>query len=168
MKKIIILMCFFCFIFGTISPAVSGESGKGLSLGVNVGAFPIVYYYKAYRIGGEIGYQFTERIGIMGEFAYASTTDSYESRSSSSSSSDKITYSAVPISVTLLFITPVTKRFSPYVGLGVGHYSITIKDEWTYQSSLYGSDSETWTEKIKSFAPHLAVGVEFEIFKRVT
>jgi len=152
---------------GTISPAVSEESGKGLSLGVNVGAFPIVYYFKAYRFGGEIGYQFTERIGIMGEFAYALTTQSYEARSSSYSTTDKMTYSAVPISVTLLFITPVTKRFSPYLGLGVGHYSITIKDEWTYDG-YFGPDSDTETEKIKGFAPHFTVGVEFEIFKRVT
>lgn len=168
MKKIIILICFFCLIFGTISPAVSEKSGRGLSLGVNVGAFPIVLYFNSYRFGGELGYQFTERIGIMGEFAYASTTQSYESRSNSYSSSSKMTYSAVPISVTLLFITPVTKRFSPYVGLGVGHYSITIKDEWTYQSPYYGTDSSTETDKIKGFAPHFTVGVESEISNRVT
>ncbi|MBL7083780.1 MAG: porin family protein [Candidatus Aminicenantes bacterium] len=167
MKKIIILMCFLCLIFGTISPAVSEESGRGVSLGVSVGAYSIVMYFNSYRFCGELGYQFTERIGIMGEFGYASTTQSYESRSNSYSSSSKMTYSGVPISVTLLFITPVTKRFSPYVGLGVGHYSMTIKEEWTFQSPYYGTDSETETDKIKGFAPHFTVGIESEVLNRV-
>lgn len=162
MKKPIILMCFFYFIFCVVCPTASGESGKGISLGANFGTFPILEGYNSYRYGGEVSYQISNRIGIVGEFAYAYRTSSAKQETPYYSFSSKMTYSSIPISASLVFITPIDKRFSTYIGAGLGYCEIKVVSEYTFDT-----ESETETQKIDRIAPHFNVGIETSISKRI-
>jgi hypothetical protein len=72
----------------------------------------------------------------------------------------KYTYTSVPISLSLLFITHVSKNFSTYIGLGIGHYFIRIEEDWTHQSPWYGTENGTEVDKFKDYAPHINFGNE--------
>lgn len=172
MKKIFIFLGVSILILGGISPALNGETQKGLHLGVSIGTFPFVPAFNSYRVGGEIGYQFTDRVGINMEFGYGYITSNYESDEQSqyfqSSYSRETTYSAVPISGSLLFTTPVGNGFTAYVGIGLGYYTIKIKNDWTRESSYSGTTSDTAEEEAKGFAPHINIGIESAISKRIT
>jgi opacity protein-like surface antigen len=110
----------------------------------------------------------TERIGIVGEFAYGYATHSYGYKDNYGYSfSKKTTYSSVPINASLLFITPVGKRFSTYIGLGIGYYLIKVKEDWIGKSTLYGTKSDTETDRMNGFAPHINVGIETAVSMRI-
>lgn len=169
MKRIFILICFFCFIFGSMCPSLSGKSGKGAYFGVNFGTFPLVSFFDLYRLGGEAGYQFTERFDIVGEFAYGHTNSSYGPWGNRRLSG-KIKYGCIQINVSLIYIVPLTKRLTHYVGLGIGLYSIKTKDDWTDSPMIppYEQSSGTITNKIMGFAPHFNFGIEFAVSNRIT
>ena len=160
MKKSIIFAIFlFLFIFSQ-SVLFAEDTKRGASIGLTAGAYPFMWNFNSYRFGGEIGYQFTSRIGIMAEFAYAGAKSSYKYSGNSAESSREYTYTSVPMSLSLLFITPVSNNFSTYIGLGVGHYSIKIEEDWTHQSPWLGTESGTEVDKFKEFAPHILFGIE--------
>ncbi len=79
MKKIFIFLSISILILVGISPALNGETRKGLHFGISFGTFPFVAAFNSYRVGGEIGYQFTDRVGINMEFGYGYITSNYES-----------------------------------------------------------------------------------------
>lgn len=169
MKRIFILICFFCFIFGGMCPSLSGKSGRRAYFGVNFGTFPLVSFFDLYRLGGEVGYQFTERTGIIGEFAYGHTNSSYGPWGNRRLSG-KIKYGCIQINVSLIYIVPLRKRLTHYVGLGLGLYSIKIKENWTDFPMIppYEPSSGTITKKIMGFAPHFNFGIEFAVSNRIT
>ncbi len=169
MKRIFILICFFCFIFGGICPSLSGKSGRRVYLGVNFGTFPLVPFFDLYHLGGEVGYQFTERYGIVGEFAYGSTNSSYGPWGISLLSG-KIKYGVIQINVSFIHIVPLSKRLSIYGGLGLGLYSIKTIDDWTDAPPLPWEPfrSGTTINNTMGFAPHFNFGIEFAISNRIT
>jgi opacity protein-like surface antigen len=103
----------------------------------------------------------------MAEFAYAGTKSANKYSGNSATSSRKYTYTSVPISFSFLFITPVSKNFSAYLGLGVGHYSVKIEEDWIHQSPWLGTESGTEVDKFKEFAPHILFGIETTASKRM-
>jgi opacity protein-like surface antigen len=159
MKKIFFLMCLYFFIFSGAFPVLAEDSGRGVSIGVNIGSFPIARTLDSYRLGVEFGFQFTETVGIKGETAYAFTSSSYETKTVASSLSGKTIYTCIPVSASLLFSTPVGEKFSAFIGIGLGHYSTTTKE--------YQDGSETDTDKIKGFAPHVSIGIESAVSSRI-
>jgi opacity protein-like surface antigen len=178
MKKIIILICSCCFIFSAICPELSGAPGRGFSFGINVGIFPIEWHLDTFLVdnyygkrqsvflfGGELGYQFTERIRIIGEFAYGRESGLNKTQYDTGDISYmKATYSSMPVSASLLFITPVNKRASFYMGIGLGYYKIISKSE-------YGSMGEitySYADKIRGLAPHINFGIESALSKRIS
>ncbi len=169
MKRIFILICFFCFIFGGMCPSLSGKSGRKAYLGVNFGTFPLEPFFDQYRLGGEVGYQFTKRTGIMGEFDYGSTNSSYGPWGISQRSGI-IKYDVIQINVSLIHIVPLSKRLSIYGGLGLGLYSIKTTDDWTDSPPLPWEPfrSGTSINNIIGFAPHFNFGIEFAILNQIT
>ena len=161
MKKILILICFYFFVFGSICHTSFAEPSRGLILGIKIGTFPIVTFFNSYRFGGEVGYQLTNSISIIGEFAYGETTNSWFTGSVGSGHRFyDATYSCIPIRASLLLPLIKVKTFSIYWGPGLGYYFITIK---TYELIR----NLTETTKIKGFAPHLNIGMELRVLKRV-
>ncbi len=159
MKKIFFFGCLYFFIFSGAFPVLAENSERGASIGVNIGSFPIARTLDSYRLGVEFGFQFTERIGIKGETAYAFTSSSYEAKSAVSSTSGKTTHACIPVSASLLFSTPVSEKFSAFMGIGLGYYFTTIKE--------YQDGSETDTDKIKGFAPHISIGIESAVSSKI-
>lgn len=169
MKRIFILICFFCFIFGGMCPSLSGKSERRAYLGVNFGTFPLVPFFDLYHLGGEVGYQFAERTGIVGEFAYGSTNSSYGPWGNSLLSG-KIKYGVIQLNISLIHIVPLSKKLSIYGGLGLGLYSIKTKDDWIDAPILPYEllRSGTTTNKIMGFTPHFNFGIEFAILSQIT
>jgi opacity protein-like surface antigen len=167
MKKLITLIFLGSPIGWGLSLAPSAESGKGASLGVSVGGFPLGGA-NGLRYGGEIGFKITDRLGVLCEFAYGQLKQHYESSSSYGySSSDNFTYSSTPVSVTLLLSAPLGKGFSTYAGIGVGYYSIILEEERNFHYTWGEDSSKSETEKIDGLAPHFSLGAETQIFKRI-
>lgn len=182
MKKILILIFFFFIIFINTCLFSPAASGKGLHLGINIGQFPIEWHYdswlqdnmgrgiKAFVLGGEIGYQFTKRIAILGEFAYGNKNSlSRRDYDINWYYETKMTYSSMPISLSLFFITPLDNTLSTYIGLGLGYY--TLKYKWKHRSSdPFGGRGDIYIQiqKIRGFAPHINLGIESVFFKRLT
>jgi len=169
MKKSLLLGVVGWLILSVSLPAKGVESGVGMSLGLNVGGFPFFYGTNSLNYGGELGIQFLQRIAFRAEISFATVTSSYENEYVgtyfSSSYTDKTTYSAVPISGTLLYKAPINPYLSANVGAGFGYYPISIKEEWTEEyTSSYGlysdSDSDSETENFDGFAPHFSAGLE--------
>ena len=168
MKRISILICFFCFIFCSICPSLSGKSGKRAYFGVNFGTFPLVSFFDLYRLGGEAGYQFAERTGIVGEFAYGNTNSTYGPWGNRQLSGE-IEYSCIQINVSLIHLVPLGKRLTHYLGIGLGFYSIKTKDDWIGSSMVppYEQSSGTITNTTMGFAPHFNFGMEFAVTNRI-
>ncbi|MFB0566543.1 MAG: outer membrane beta-barrel protein [Candidatus Aminicenantaceae bacterium] len=166
MKKSIIFFCLFWFIFGSLRPAFSEESGRGFSISLNVGASPVVWFYNSYRFGGEIGYQFTKHFGVMTEFAYGFTKYSSQSEGMYYSSSSETSFTIFPINLSLLYFLPVNRGFVAFVGLGGGHYSLSIKEE-SEVPGYSNQEKKSETNKLKAFAPHFCLGFEGGISKRL-
>lgn len=180
MKKIIIIIFFYFIIFISTCPVSSAAPGRGLCLGIDIGNFPIEWRYdswlqdsmgegiNAFILGGEIGYQFTDRIGILGEFAYGNKNSSTRRDYVHSFREIKMTYSSMPISVSLFFITPIDNRFSTYIGLGLGYYTIKYKWEDRWTDPFGGGGDYIRIQKIRGFAPHINLGLESTFFKWLT
>lgn len=170
MKKIIHFFCFCIFILWALCPHLSAEPQRGVHFGISAGAFPIFWAFNSYRFGAEIGYR-TGRIAFITEVAYGHTTSEYESRSDyeyySYSSSSKTTYTSIPISGSLLYITPLSESFSAYVGVGFGYYTIKVKEKSSSQNTYYSS-TYTDEEEAKGFAPHVSLGLESSIAKGIS
>ena len=160
MNKILILICFYFFVFGSICHTSFAEPSRGLILGIKIGTFPIVSFFNSYRFGGEVGYQFTNSVSIIGEFAYGEVTNSWPGADYWVGDIFNATYSCIPIRASLLLPLIKVKTFSIYWGPGLGYYFITIK---TYELIR----NLTETTKIKGLAPHLNIGVELRVLKRV-
>jgi len=167
MKKNIILFCFLCLIFGFLRPAFCEQSGRGFSVGLNVGGAPLIWFYNSYRFGGEIGYQFTNHFGVMAEFAYGLTKYSFQSKGIYYSSSSETSFTVLPLNLSLFYFIPINKGFSAYVGLGGGHYSLSIKEESEESSAYSNPEKTTETDKLKAFAPHFCFGFEGNAYKRM-
>ncbi len=153
MKKILILMCFYFFVFGSICHTSFAEPTRGFILGIKIGTHPIFTYFESYSFGGEVGYKFTNDISILGEFAYGKATNMGRgSLGEPVWPYWRATYSCIPIRASLLKSLIKAKTFSIYLGGGLGYYLITVKwDE---------------TTKIKGLAPHVNIGMELRILKR--
>ena len=154
-QKILILVCFYFFVFGSICQTSFAEPTRGFILGIKIGTHPIFTYFKSYSFGGEAGYQLTDHLSILGEFAYGKATNwdpgplgvpvwPYW----------RATYSCIPIRASLLQSLIKAKTFSIYLGGGLGYYLITVKCQWNE------------TIKIKGLAPHVNIGMELRILKR--
>jgi hypothetical protein len=166
MKRRIIRLCGLFTVFVSFLPVISEASGRGLSFGASVGGSPHVWFYHSYKFGGELGYQFTNRIGLMADSGLAFTSYSYQSSGAYFTSSSKTTLTSVPISLSVLFLTQVKSGFSAYLGLGGGHYSISIKEE-TEDAGTYADPArKTETHKLKSLAPHVSLGFESDLSRR--
>ena len=153
MKKILILMCFWFFVIGSICHASLAVPKRGFSLGIKIGTHPIFSHFKSYSFGGEVGYQISNYISILGEFAYGKATNWGDGPLGISVWPYwGATYSCIPIRATLLHSLIKAKTFSIYLGGGLGYYLITVK----------------WNEtiKIKGLAPHVNIGMELRILKR--
>ncbi len=152
MKKILILMCICFFAFGCICQTILAAPKRGFSLGIKIGTHPIFTYFKSYSFGGEAGYQLTDHLSIIGDFAYGTVTN-WEPGPLGAPEMPYYgaTYSCMPIRASLLMSLIKAKTFSIYLGGGLGYYLITVK----------------WREtiKIKGFAPHVNIGMELRIFK---
>jgi hypothetical protein len=134
---------------------------KGFSLGIKIGTFPIVTFFNSYHFGGEVGYQLTNSVSIIGEFAYGKATNSWrEGTLYLGYRFYNATYSCIPIRASLLLPLIKIKTFSIYWGPGLGYYFITIKTHEEIRNL-------TETTKIKGLAPHLNIGVELRVLKRV-
>ena len=173
MKKLLVLMCFYLFVFGSICQTSLAVPTRGFSLGVNYGNFPIVSGFSSYRYGVEVGYQFMKHIRLVGELAYGYTTNSWKENGMGWVSSIEATYSCIPISASFLFVVPIDKIFFIYGGLGLGYYFITINKDETFHSDGVWEDVEPYslnlkeTKKIEGIAPHLNFGIELTVFSRI-
>jgi hypothetical protein len=164
MKKLFILLSSSLLLF----TGVFAETSRRFSVGFNVGGCRIVENMDGYRIGGEFGFQISRRMGFLAEFGYAYNTSSYEG----SSYTGKWTYSSVPVSASLVFITPVTENFSAHIGLGLGYYSIRFKSRTTYDNK----DSNPYIPypypdpdyRVKGLAPHVCMVIEAAVSKQIT
>lgn len=171
MKKLLVLMCFYLFVFGSICQTSLAVPTRGFSLGVNYGNFPIVSGFSSYRYGVEVGYQFMKHIRLVGELAYGYTTNSWEYYGMENVRYFEATYSCIPISASFLFVVPIDKIFFIYGGLGLGYYFITINMDETLD--FFPGDGEpisfnvTETNKIEGIAPHLNFGIELTVFSRI-
>ncbi len=145
-------------------------SGRGVYLGLNADISPTVWFHNAYGAGAEAGFRISERLGLGAEIGFGSTAyksssgwqeDSYESTA-------KTTYSAMPASLSLYYVTPVSGRLAIYVGLGGGYYALSIKNE-TEEHSPYYFQPQTATDahKARAFAPQVCLGFESGLCKNV-
>jgi hypothetical protein len=157
MKKILILISFCFLFFCGICHTSFAEPTKGFSLGIKIGTFPIVSFFNSYRFGGEVGYQFTNSVSIIGEFAYGEATNSWPG---AWGYIYNVTYSCIPIRASLLLPLIKAKTFLIYWGLGLGYYLITVKINEIIRN-------QTKTIKLKGLAPHLNIDMELRILKRV-
>ena len=146
MKKAMILVSIGIFLFSIVLPVLSYAAGKGFYLGMNFGGMPIAGTFNGYGVGGEIGFQFSERVAIMGEVEYGYQSYSHESSGEYYSYHDEMNLSTVPISGSLVFITPIGEKFSARIGAGLGYYSIKIKQTSRESNAYYGSESEVETQ----------------------
>ena len=152
MKKILILMCFHFFVFSSICQTSLAVPTRGFSLGIKMGTFPISSHFKSSCYGGEVGFQLTNYISILGEFAYG-IAENFNPGPLGAPDWPywDATYSCIPIRASLLKSLIKAKTFSIYFGGGLGYYLITVKwDE---------------TTKIKGLAPHVNIGMELRILK---
>lgn len=154
MKKILVLMCFYFFVFGSICHISFAEPTRGFILGIKIGTHPIFTYFKSYSFGGEAGYQLTNNISILGEFAYGKATNwGHGPLGEPVWPYWGATYSCIPIRASVLRSIIKAKTFSIYLGGGLGYYLITVK--WNE------------TTKIKGLAPHVNIGMDLMVLKRV-
>ncbi len=161
MKKILILMCFYIFVFGSICHTSFAVPTRGFSLGIKMGTFPISSHFKSSCYGVEVGFQLTNYISILGEFAYGKATAPlwHGPLGAPIFRIYNETYSYIPIRASLLHSLIKAKTFSIYWGLGLGYYLITVKiNEIT--------ENQTETKKPKGLAPHLNIGMELVFLKR--
>lgn len=169
MKKNLVFICLL-FVIQTVSiPATVSASGRGLNFGINIGISPTVWFYDASRAGVEAGFRFSDRLGLVAEAGFGTTT--YRSsagwQEDSYISTAKTTYAAIPASLTLDCFTPVNDRLAVYLGLGCGYYSLSIKNEAEVRA-LYGNpQTTTETQKARAFAPHVCLGFECGLLKKM-
>ena len=119
MRKLFVLLCIsLLFLTG-----LSAETGKRFHFGLDVGGVPITPDVTGYRIGGGIGVKVSTHWGFIAEFGYAVNTS--EKEYVRNQWSYRTSYSSIPLSGSIVFITPVTEGFSAHIGLGFGYYYIS-------------------------------------------
>jgi len=169
MKKIPAFASLLCVVLATAVPVSAAPSGRGLIFGINAGISPTVWFYNAYRFGVEAGFRFSERFALVAEASYGSAT--YESsagwRETLYINSAKTTYTVLPVSLTLSYFAPVSDRLAVCLGFGGGYYSLSITSKVEDQGYYYYPQTTTETEKAQAFAPHLCLGFEYELLKKV-
>jgi len=158
MKKLLILSCLSLLVFTDLS----AETVKRFHIGFDVGGCPITPDVNGYRFGGGIGVQVSKRVGFIAEFGYAFNT-SNRVRHYRQPENMTTTFSSVPLSGSIVLITPVTEGFSAHIGLGLGYYLMKIRDEYFYNDTSSGYET-----KSQGLAPHVSLGFEAEVIKRIT
>ncbi len=164
---------FFVLFLGVllVIPFAPDTYGKKVHFGVSAGSFPFSYLNN-YCIKGELGFQFSERVGILAEVGYGYMTSDYESRSqydsTSFSAKSKSTYTVSPISLSLLYTAPLGKDLSAYLGAGVGYYKIKIKSDSTYTSTWYGTETDTEEDEGDGIIPHITIGLNFSVADHIS
>jgi len=169
MKKSLVFICFLFVVQDVAIPATALASGRGLNFGINIGISPTVWFYNACRAGVEAGFRFSDHLGLVAEAAFGATT--YKSSAGWQEdpyiSSAKTTYAAMPASLTLHCFTPVNDRLAVYLGLGCGYYSLLIKNEAEVRGLDYNPQTTTETQEAQAFAPHVCLGFECGLLKKM-
>lgn len=167
MKKCIALIFFSCLIQAGALPCLSEALSRGLSMGLNFGGSSVFWSYHTYSVGAEVGYRLTEQIGMRAEFDYASLTSSFQSEGTYYFSSGETTYTLMPVSLIFLFVTPLNKGLSAYLGLGGGYCSFSVKEKSEELSLSLEPIKIEENYKLKALAPYVCFGFEATIFKRL-
>jgi len=166
-KKLLALFLGVLFLL----PFAQDAFGKWVHFGVSAGSFPFMYLNN-YCIKGELGFQLSERVGILAEIGYCFMTSESESRGTSnsytSSSESKNTYTIFPISASLLYTAPLGKNLSAYIGAGIGYYKVKLKNEYTYTSHWSGTETDVDEEEGDGIIPHISIGLDFSIADQVS
>jgi opacity protein-like surface antigen len=126
-----------------------------------------VWFHNA-GAGAEAGFRFSERLGLGAEIGFGHLQESTSGwQEDSYESTAKTTYSAMPASLSLYYVTPVSDRLAIYVGLGGGYYALSIKNE-TEEYSPYYSQARTTTDtqKARAFAPQVCLGLNRPVQER--
>jgi len=169
MKKIPAFVSLLCVVLAMAMPVSAARSRRGLIFGINAGISPTVWFYNAYRFGVEAGFLFSERLALFAEASYGSAT--YESsagwQETLYTNSAKTTYAVLPVSLTLYYFAPVSDRLAVCLGLGGGDYFLSITTKVDDQGYYYLPQTTTETQKARAFAPHLCLGFEYELLKKV-
>ena len=128
-------------------------------------------WFNTYSIKGELGFQLSERVGILAEVGHGFMTSDYERRSQddswSSSSTSKTTYTVFPVSLSLLYTAPLAKNLSAYIGTGIGYYKIKSKYESTY-TSTWETETDTDEEEGDGIIPHISIGLDFSVADHIS
>lgn len=168
MKKVYYFVCLLLISATIVFPTENKESKRKLDFGVCVGGFPFYSGHNSFIISGDIGFQFSKRIGMKADISYTQYTHSYESKIKGGiDQSGESSYSTLPVSLSFLFKSVINDIVRADIGIGVGYYPIKIKEEYTRYTPQSGTVKESDVFKTNRMAPHFLVGLESWISCRI-
>jgi len=172
-------VCFTAMIILAASLALcqsaAAGAGRKISVAASFGSYPVPFWVTfpkphAPRYGLEIGYQISGRLRLSGEFQYVDW--SAYSRTYATDTDDfqwsKTSYGSTPILLSLIYVTPIDKTFTFFLGAGAGYHPFTVK--YRHGQHLGGEDiiDSTTKDNGHGIVPHFSFGIETVLFKQVS
>jgi len=172
-------VCFTAMIILAASLALCQSAavgaGQKISVAASFGSYPVPIMLTfpkphALRYGLELGYQISGRLRLSGEFQYVDW--STYSRTDATDTDDyqwsKTSYGSTPILLSLVYVMPIDKTFTFFLGAGAGYHPFTIKSRSV--QNVGGEDVLDNTTKFNGHGvvPHVSFGLETVLSQRIS
>jgi len=159
----------------TFCQRAAAGTDREFSVAASFGSYPVpnqITLAKSYalRYGLEIGYQISGRLRVSGEvqYAYWSQYNRADDTETGDFNWSKASYSSTPILLSLIYVVPIDKTFTFFLGAGAGYHPFTLKARNVIHSGgVDVLDSQNKYDGHGIF-PHISLGLETVLSKRIS
>jgi opacity protein-like surface antigen len=166
-SRLIIGIMSWSILIASLCPSALAETGKRFSLGVNAGGGAITWMSQSWRAGLEFGYRFNTHLAAAADLSFGALTLENSSSSGTYQARDSQKWTTVPVSLSLLYVEPVSENASVYLGAGIGYHFFTRTI--TSETNVYGQlQEDSQKASFNALAPQVSMGLEFALGKSVS
>jgi len=166
-SRLIVGIMAWSIVAAALCPPALAETEKRFSFGVNAGGGAITWMSQSWRAGIELGYRLNAHLAAAADLSFGSLTLENSSSSGTYRARDSQKWTAMPITLSLLYAEPLSENAAVYLGAGIGYhlFTRTVASE----TNVFGRlQEDSQKASFNALAPQVVLGLEFALRKSVS
>ncbi len=150
-----------------LCPSALAETEKRFSFGVSAGGGAITWMMQSWRAGVELGFRFNRHLAAAADLSFGALRLENSSSSGTYRAQDSQKWTTTPITLSLLYVEPLSEKAAAYLGAGIGYHPFTRTV--TSETNVFGElQEDSQKASFNALAPQVTLGLEFILGKSVS